>query len=325
MKTPLPLFFSYPDAAQLLKALSQNLSVKYSVELSRLEQLKLPPLVSWSVLSVAIGVSPQFITSLIKNKSKYYRVFPISKGRGKKKRIIEAPKVSLKIIQAWVAYHLSTNSLLDISNSAYAFIPGKNGIYEAAKKHCNSKWVLSIDLKDFFHTITLDKVILALVDIGYRAEQASKLAEILTLNQRLPQGAPSSPVISNLVFKSTDACINEFIVGENISYTRYADDLIFSGVNVDFDIDFFKDNIIDLLQSKGWVIAEEKLHIAKVPNRLKVHGFLVHDIKPRLTKGYRNKIRAYNHLLHAEKIDKNDMDRIKGHVSYSAFIDLLNE
>ena len=85
MKTPLPLFFSYPDAAQLLKALSESLKVKYSAELLRLEQLKLPPLVSWSVLSVAIGVSPQFITSLIKNKSKYYRVFPISKGKGKKK------------------------------------------------------------------------------------------------------------------------------------------------------------------------------------------------------------------------------------------------
>ncbi|EKN3989273.1 reverse transcriptase domain-containing protein [Yersinia enterocolitica] len=325
MKTPLPLFFSYPDAEQLLKALSPSLRVKYSVELTRLEQLRLPPLVSWSVLSVAIGVSPQFITSLIKKKSKYYRVFTISKGKGRKKRIIEAPKVSLKIIQAWVAHHLSSNVLLDISNSAYAFIPGKNGIYQAAKKHCNSKWVLSIDLKNFFHTITLDNVILALVDIGYHVEQASKLAEILTLNQRLPQGAPSSPVISNLVFKSTDACINEFIVGENISYTRYADDLTFSGVNEDFDIDSFKDSVIVLLQSKGWVIAEEKLHIARVPNRLKVHGFLVHELKPRLTKGYRNKIRAYNHLLHAGKIDKKDMDRIKGHVSYSAYIDLLNE
>ncbi|NIH19346.1 reverse transcriptase family protein [Morganella morganii] len=325
MKTPLPLFFSYPDAEQLLKALSQSLRVKYSSELARLEQLKLPPLVSWSVLSVAIGVSPQFITSLIKNKSKYYRVFSISKGKGKKKRTIEAPKVGLKIIQAWIAHHLSINTFLDISDSAYAFIPGKNGIYQAAKKHCNSKWVLSIDLKDFFHTITLDKVILALIDIGYHAEQASKLAEILTLNQRLPQGAPSSPVISNLVFKSTDACINEFIVEDNISYTRYADDLIFSGVNEDFDIDSLKDNIIVLLQSKGWIIAEEKLHIAKVPNRLKVHGFLVHGNKPRLTKGYRNKIRAYNHLLHAGRISEKDIDRIKGHVSYSAFIDSLND
>ncbi|EPE3624738.1 reverse transcriptase family protein [Serratia marcescens] len=325
MKTPLPLFFSYPTAEQLLKALSQRLREKHSVELSRLEQLKLPPLVSWSVLSVAIGVNPQFIASLIKNKSKYYRVFPISKGKGKKKRIIEAPRVGLKIIQAWIAHHLSINALLDISDSAYAFIPGKNGIYQAAKKHCNSKWVLSIDLKNFFHTITLDKIILALVDIGYHYEQASKLAEILTLNKRLPQGAPSSPVISNMVFKSTDACINEFIVGKNISYTRYADDLIFSGVNEDFDINSFKDNIIALLQSKDWIIAEDKLHIAKAPNRLKVHGFLVHELKPRLTKGYRNKIRAYNHLLHAGKIDKNDIDRIKGHVNYSAFIDLLNK
>jgi len=325
VKTPLPLFFSYANIEQLLKALSPSLRTKYTGELIRLQQLGLPPLVSWSVLSVAIGVSPQFINSLIKKKSKYYRVFTISKGKGKKKRIIEAPKVSLKIIQSWIAYHLSSNEVLDISKSAYAFIPGRNGIYEAAKIHCGSKWVLSIDLKDFFHTITIDRIVLALITIGYSESQASKLGEILTLNQRLPQGAPSSPVISNLVFKSTDALINELISEKNISYTRYADDLTFSGLSEDFDIDSFKHDVVNLLDSEGWVIAEGKLHIAKVPNRLKVHGFLVHEIKPRLTRGYRNKIRAFSHLLRNGKVDEKDMDKIKGHVNYSLYIDRLNK
>lgn len=86
MKTPLPLFFTFTDAEQLLKALSPSLRDRYSAELIRMQQLGLPPLVSWSVLSVAIGVSPQFITSLIKNKIKYYRVFTISKGKGKKRK-----------------------------------------------------------------------------------------------------------------------------------------------------------------------------------------------------------------------------------------------
>lgn len=122
MKTPLPLFFTFADAEQLLKALSKPLRDRYSAELLRLQQLGLPPLVSWSVLSVAVGVSPQFITSILKNKSKYYRVFPIAKGKGKKKRIIEAPKVSLKIIQSWFAYHISLNDNIALSENAYAFI-----------------------------------------------------------------------------------------------------------------------------------------------------------------------------------------------------------
>lgn len=325
MKTPLPLFFTFTDAEQFLKALSTPLRDRYSAELIRLQGLRLPPLVSWSILSVAIGVSPQFITSLIKNKSKYYRVFSISKGRGKKKRIIEAPKVSIKIIQSWVAHHLSINHSLGISENAYAFIPGKNGIYEAASKHCGAKWILSIDLRDFVHTITSDIVISTLVEIGYRADQAAKLSELLTFNQRLPQGAPSSPVISNLVFRSTDLKINELISNTGIKYTRYADDLTFSGDDETFDIEELKDNVVELLLSDNWVVAEEKLRIARIPNRLKVHGFLVHENKPRLTKGYRNKIRAYKHLLRTGKIVEKDFDKIKGHVNYSEYIDRLNE
>lgn len=325
MKTPLPLFFTFADAEQLLKALSKPLRDRYSAELLRLQQLGLPPLVSWSILSVAIGVSPQFITSILKNKSKYYRVFPISKGKGKKKRIIEAPKVSLKIIQSWFAYHISLNGNIALSKSAFAFIPGKNGIYEAASVHCGAKWVMSIDLRDFFHTITSEAVVLALTEIGYREDQASKLSDLLTLNQRLPQGAPSSPVISNLVFSKTDFKINELIADLNVKYTRYADDLTFSSEDEGFDISSLKERIVQILVSDNWIVADEKLKIAKAPNRLKVHGFLVHEIKPRLTKGYRNKIRAYKHLLNTGKVVLEDLDKIKGHINYSDYIDRLNE
>ncbi|EPJ7334722.1 reverse transcriptase family protein [Citrobacter amalonaticus] len=325
MKTPLPLFFTFADAEQLLKALSKPLRDRYSAELLRLQQLGLPPLVSWSILSVAIGVSPQFITSILKNKSKYYRVFPISKGKGKKKRIIEAPKVSLKIIQSWFAYHISLNGNITLSKSAFAFIPGKNGIYEAASVHCGAKWIMSIDLRDFFHTITSEAVVLALTEIGYREDQASKLSDLLTLNQRLPQGAPSSPVISNLVFSKTDFKINELIADLNVKYTRYADDLTFSSEDESFDINSLKERIVQILVSDNWIVADEKLKIAKAPNRLKVHGFLVHEIKPRLTKGYRNKIRAYKHLLNTGKVVLEDLDKIKGHINYSDYIDRLNE
>ncbi|MGU0044408.1 hypothetical protein ACVXHA_27590 [Escherichia coli] len=113
---------------------------------------------------------PQFITSLIKNKSKYYRVFSISKGRGKKKRIIEAPKVSIKIIQSWVAHHLSINHSLGISENAYAFIPGRMGYMKLQVNIVVQNGFLSIDLRDFFHTITSDIVISTLVEIGYRAD-----------------------------------------------------------------------------------------------------------------------------------------------------------
>ncbi|ACS87180.1 reverse transcriptase domain-containing protein [Musicola paradisiaca] len=324
MKTPLPLLFSYEDEAQFLRSLSSGLRNRHSEEVRRLVAIGLPPVVSWSVLSVAIGVSPHFLNSIIKNKCKYYRSFTISKGKGKKKRLIEAPRISLKLIQAWLAYHLSRNSADYISENSYAFIPGVNGIYEAAKRHCGSQWVLSIDLKDFFHYVNSNKIMPALLDLGYRTEQAAKIIDIVTLQDRLPQGAPSSPYISNIAFKPTDELIERIITGRGVSYTRYADDLTFSGCDAEFNIDGFKGEIINALKSHGWIVALDKVKISKKPNRLKVHGFLVHNQKPVLTKGYRNKLRTYRHLMQAGTIKPDDLDKIKGHLNYGYYIDRLN-
>lgn len=324
MKTPLPLLFSFENETQFLSSLSLGLRNRHAEEIRRLLALELLPLVSWSVLSVAIGVSPHFLNSIINNKVKYYRTFTVSKGRGKKRRLIEAPRVSLKLIQAWIAHSLSHMSRQYISEHSYAFIPGVNGIYLAAKKHCSSQWVLSIDLKDFFHSITAEKIIPALIEMGYRAEQASKIIDLITLNERLPQGAPSSPCFSNVSFRPTDDLIVRMIDGQSIKYTRYADDLTFSGVDLDFDVEKFRDDIIAVLHEHNWEVALEKVRISKQPNRLKVHGFLVHNDKPVLTKGYRNKIRAYRYLMLSGAIKPDDICKVKGHLNYSDYIDRLN-
>ncbi len=325
MKTPLPLYFSYESLEQFLSALSPGLRQRHSEELRRLDDLKLPPVVSWSILSTAIGISPHFINSLIRNKNKYYRVFTIAKGKSKARRIIEAPKVSIKLIQAWLAFHLSNNDNLKLCDAVHGFIPRQHGVYEAAKKHCGCNWVLSIDLRDFFHSISYRHVVNAFEQLGYTAAQAEKIADITTYNTHLPQGAPSSPVISNLVFNNTDIAIKEFLEGKGICYTRYADDLTFSGSDISYDIETLKNDILQIINNDGWIVANEKTHIAKAPNRLKVHGFLVHDVAPRLTKGYRNKIRAYTHLLKSGKINTEDLDVITGHVNYGKFIDKLND
>jgi len=324
MKTPLPLFFSYDSSDQLLEALSEPLQQKYKDEIKRLEACNLPPFVSYAVLSTSMGVSVTLINAIVKNKKNYYRTFTISKGKNKKKRVIEAPKVALKIMQSWFAYHLSRSNNINISNSAFGFLPGVNGIYEAAKKHCGSKWIFSIDLKDFFHSIDKEKTASALSIIGYTAQQANKISEIITYNNHLPQGAPSSPVISNIAFKETDMEIENAIDGMNINYTRYADDLTFSGSDANFDIEKLKTTIIEIIERNNWTIAPDKTRISRHPNRLKVHGFLVHEEKPRLTKGYRNKLRTYKHLASVDKINTEDKDKINGHINYGNYIDRLN-
>lgn len=75
------------------------------------------------------------------------------------------------------------------------------------------------------------------------------------------------------------------------------------------------------MTGRGWVIADEKEHLAELPNRLKVHGLLVHGPKPRMTKGYRNRIRAYRHLIENGKIKSEDIDKVKGHLAYAAQVE----
>ena len=82
-----------------------------------------------------------------------------------------------------------------------------------------------------------------------------------------------------------------------------------------------KTSVRTVIESQGWKIAEQKERFAKRPNRLKVHGLLVHGEKPRLTKGYRNKIRAFKHLLANERVTSEDIARLKGHISYARSID----
>jgi hypothetical protein len=134
----------------------------------------------------------------------------------------------------------------------------------------------------------------------------------------LPQGSPASPVLSNLAFRNTDHKLIELSLNLNIRYTRYADDLVFSATGE--KPEGLEDKIKSILEADGWVIAPEKEEFSISPYRLKVHGLIVNGASPRLTKGYRNRIRAYKHLLKTNKIIKNK-DKINGHLAYSDQVD----
>lgn len=248
---------------------------------------------------------------------RYYRRFVIRKG--KKTRQIEAPKVALKLIQRWIGAHVA--SATSLPDCVFGFIPGKPGVTEAAQMHCGARWVYSLDLRDFFPSIAASRVMSALVARGYSERASSLIVRLTTLGGRLPQGSPASPVLSNLVFLETDKVLQELANQAGIRYSRYADDLVFSGLGeVPSNL---VANVKAALSAQRWVIAPEKEHLAELPARLKVHGLLVHGQTPRLTKGYRNKIRAYRHLLLNGKIAPDDLSRIRGHIAYADHVKKL--
>lgn len=309
-----PLLVSYSSLNEYLEALGPELNDQYKTEITQLFKERLPIVVSFRCLSVLFGFSTNFVYKLAQQNWKFYRTFIIRKG--KKKRTIHAPKVALKVIQKWFGYHLS--EALSFDKYVHGFVPGRSAI-DAANIHTNAHWVYSVDIEDFFPTTTKEVIMKSLKSVGYSLEAADLIASICCYKDTLAQGAPSSPVLSNLVFKELDKKLNKIADSNQIRFTRYADDIVFSGINK-FPTEI-KDQIYGLFKETCWTLSPEKEYFAEEPKRLKVHGLLVHREKARLTKGYRNRIRAYKYLLNAGRIKNEDLGRVIGHIKYAESVD----
>ena len=307
---PPPFLVSFSDVEHFLKALPEDLHGQYAGDFRRLYAKGFPPVVSIRYLATLFGYSPKFAGALYHRSEKYYRTFTIPKG--KKRRTINAPKVALKVIQKWFGFHLAEAVTLD--TCVYGFIKGRSAI-DAAALHCGSDWVYSIDIANFFPSIPLHSVAAALTELGYPPHGAELIAKLCCYDGGLAQGSPASPVLSNLVFRAADSELVAIAQKYGMQYTRYADDVVFSGKGI-FPQEI-KPAVRAVIESRGWKEAEDKERLATRPNRLKVHGLLVHGERPRLTKGYRNRIRAFKHLLEKDAIDTEDFARVMGHLSYA--------
>jgi RNA-directed DNA polymerase len=137
------------------------------------------------------------------------------------------------------------------------------------------------------------------------------------------QGSPASPVLSNLVFSPLDKKLKSIASEKKLRYTRYADDVVFSGVGE--PPSGLAEEVKAVIEVGGWKVAHEKECLARLPHRLKAHGLLVHGKSPRLTKGYRNRIRAFSHLLKHERVKGEDIPRFLGHLSYAKSVDKLSK
>lgn len=286
-------------------------------EIRRLSALGLPPVSSREVLSTMLGVNPGIIWSLEHRTHRYYRIFSIPKGKGF--RIINAPKIALKIVQKWISIHLC--KLYDPPAHVFGFIKGRSHI-EAAKVHCGAKWVLSVDIEDFFPSTPQQLVRNAFSNLGYGQVGAELLSSICCLRGVLAQGAPSSPILSNLVMDVVDGRLCEIAKQYNLILSRYADDIVLSGKE-DIPNELLT-QIDQVFKGTPWKLSPQKTALDALPKRLKVHGLLVHGDKIRLTKGYRNKVRALKHLYSEGRIKEQDAARVRGHIQYANQIEKLS-
>ena len=226
----------------------------------------------------------KILYTLSNTADKHYTHKVIKKRNGKK-RDLYVPDFLLKHIQKNILHNILDG--LTISKYATAYIRNKN-IKENALPHVNKKIILKMDIMDFFDSISYLMVYNHVFKGDYFPDPVRGLITSLCLyDEKLPQGAPTSAAISNLVLKSFDEYIGLWCEKQNITYTRYCDDLTFSG---DFDVKKVKDKVTNYLNKMGFVINNEKTHVLTPATRQTVTGIVVND-KMQVIRDYRKKIR----------------------------------
>ena len=233
-----------------------------------------------------VGYDEEYVIAIANQSEYFYKKYSIPKRNGDR-RIIHEPLPSLKEIQTWILeYILNPGAKTYVSPVAKAYMP-KQSVRDNARFHKGQKYVLCLDLKDFFGSISFRQVHSIFRNMGYSKSLSVLLSNICVLDNSLPQGAPTSPMLSNMVFKYYDDKIFDYCKSRNIRYTRYADDLTFSG---DFNCKEVISFIRKLLSKTSFSINDDKTKFVSRGNRQEVTGVVVNE-KLQTAAIYRKKIR----------------------------------
>ncbi len=164
-----------------------------------------------------------------------YNIFNVPKRHGGT-RLIEDPTNTLQTIQEKLNDYLQPLYYLNRTNAAYGFIlhpkddDAPRNIVTNAKKHASNDYLLAIDMQDFFHQVCWQMVYDSLCSSPFLiADEVTKyISNLCTYNGRLPMGAPTSPVLSNVAAYQLDKELENYCTGEDLVYTRYVDDMSIS-------------------------------------------------------------------------------------------------
>ena len=256
----------------------------------------------------------------LSNKETGYTTFKLPKKNGNF-REINAPSKKLKVIQRWMLDNILYK--LNSGNYAYGFIPGKT-IYSNAKLHVKQDLVLGIDIKDFFPSINFSSVYYVYKSSGYTKKIAWTFADLCTYHWKLPQGAPTSPMLANLVTLKLDNKIGKYCKRRSFNYSRYADDITISGSS---NIPMHKDKIIEIIEENGFIVNNQKTRMFSRGSKQKVTGLIVND-KVSIGRKKKKNLKAIVHnILKNGPVAENRYDdpffreRIFGHLGHAKAVE----
>jgi len=240
-----------------------------------------------------------------------YTSFEMNK-KNSGKRIISKPNKKLKDIQKTIAEILST--IYKPRPSVYGFT-NKRSIISGAERHLGKQCILNIDLENFFDSIHYGRVKYLFMAHPFQFSEkiATILAHILCHDNKLPQGSPSSPIITNMICFKLDKQLQNLAKKSNSTYTRYADDITFSFTTTnkriskhiieDPEILALSPILIQIIETNGFNINFDKIRLYNKKQRMLVTGVKVNEFT-NVQRKYISKIRSMLYAWETHGYDK---------------------
>ncbi|WAC74825.1 reverse transcriptase family protein [Roseateles sp. SL47] len=269
----------------------------------------------------------------------HYRSLLVGKRRGGL-RLIEAPMPALKAVQRRLLDVLL--SKVPVHEAAHGFVPGRN-VASHAREHAGRHWVFRFDMQDFFPSIGRARIQAVFRTLGYADSVADHLATLCTVrtpravrerlaeagelsfmsakrlaSPHLPQGAPTSPHLANLCVFSLDLRLEGLAWRFGARYSRYADDLVFSGTRAQpLDPGVFHAWVREIVEDEGFRLRVDKTRLMRTGGRQTVTGVVVNET-PNLSRPDYDRLRAELHRLgRQDRVDPRLRDVLLGRLAWA--------
>lgn len=282
----------------------------------------MPVIAQPSHASALMGMKHGYVCKMAYSPEHFYRRFTIQKANGKEREIHE-PLPDLKKVQRWILDEILSKAV--VSPYAKAYVKGRN-LKHNARFHRAQKALVTLDIKDFFPSVKIHDVYRIFEALGYQRNIASFLAHLCCLNGSLPQGAPTSPCLSNLRMKDFDEKVSLYCTDHGWRYTRYADDLTFSGSRSIRDL---ITHVSRCVFDNGFQLNPEKTRVARTNACQEVTGIVVNH-HMQVPKKNRKAIRQQMHYIIKFGLDShleytgekrsNYLRHLLGQINFALFV-----
>lgn len=323
------------DIVFLGRGVSKGLADR-RVNVEALQRFHLPILATPADVAKALGLSISKLRWLafhsVATQRTHYIRFSVPKKSGGLRELAK-PHRDLDRCQRWILANILEK--IPIHNAAHGFVTGRSTVTGAAI-HANQAAVINCDLENFFPSITFPRVMGFFQRVGYSPAAATILALLCTECPRrtvllsgvkfhvatgprgLPQGASTSPALSNLIAWNLDQRFTGLAKKFGCQYTRYADDLTFSGSgDITGKVGWLLAKIRHIAQEEGFRLNEKKTRVHRPHTAQMVTGLVVND-HPNVPRKMVRRLRAILHRAQFEGLESQNRD---GHPNFNAWIE----